>query len=210
MGPSDKAVNDSLSGRINMPEVPNLPSEQDQSQLRTERQASSIPLAAEEVPKHQDPGQQVWIYPSEQMFYNAMKRKGWQPAEQDMGTIVAIHNAVNERAWQEVLSWERLHTQECNCPKLKKFRGRPNEFSPKARLLNYLGYKMPFDRHDWIIDRCGKDVRYVIDFYRAVPTPEHPVSMHLDVRPALDSLSAAYDRLYMQARWMTSGRWRNE
>lgn len=24
---------------------------------------------------------------------------------------------------------------------------------------------MPFDRHDWIIDRCGKEVRYVIDYY---------------------------------------------
>jgi hypothetical protein len=24
---------------------------------------------------------------------------------------------------------------------------------------------MPFDRHDWIVDRCGREVRYVIDFY---------------------------------------------
>ena len=24
---------------------------------------------------------------------------------------------------------------------------------------------MPFDRHDWYVDRCGKEVRYVIDFY---------------------------------------------
>lgn len=24
---------------------------------------------------------------------------------------------------------------------------------------------MPFDRHDWTVDRCGKEVRYVIDFY---------------------------------------------
>lgn len=23
----------------------------------------------------------------------------------------------------------------------------------------------PFDRHDWIVDRCGREVRYVIDFY---------------------------------------------
>lgn len=41
------------------------------------------------------PGQrkQVWVYPSEQMFYNAMKRKGWTPSEDDMAAVVAIHNA---------------------------------------------------------------------------------------------------------------------
>lgn len=37
--------------------------------------------------------------------------------------------------------------------------GRPNQLSPKARLLNLLGYKLPFDRHDWVVDRCGRDVR---------------------------------------------------
>jgi len=26
-------------------------------------------------------------------------------------------------------------------------------------------YPEPFDRHDWIVDRCGKEVRYVIDYY---------------------------------------------
>lgn len=31
-----------------------------------------------------------------QMFYNAMKRKGWKPDEDDMNVIVAIHNAVCE------------------------------------------------------------------------------------------------------------------
>ena len=44
------------------------------------------------------------MYPSEQMFYNAMKRKGWKPSEGDMKTVVSIHNAVNERAWSEVRS----------------------------------------------------------------------------------------------------------
>ena len=23
----------------------------------------------------------------------------------------------------------------------------------------------PFDRHDWTVDRCGKEVRYIIDYY---------------------------------------------
>eukprot|EP00955_Chlamydomonas_euryale_P068665 360194-Chlamydomonas_euryale.AAC.10 len=46
----------------------------------------------------------------------------------------------------------------CDAPKLKRFRGRPAEYSPKARLLNTLGFALPFDRHDWIVDRCGKEV----------------------------------------------------
>lgn len=45
-------------------------------------------------------------------------------------------------------------------PRLKKFMGRPQEYSPKARLLNFLGYKLPFDRHDWVVDRCGREVRF--------------------------------------------------
>ncbi len=37
--------------------------------------------------------------------------------------------------------------------------------TPKARWNTLLGYTAPFDRHDWVIDRCGKEVEYVIDFY---------------------------------------------
>lgn len=28
-----------------------------------------------------------------------------------------------------------------------------------------MGNEMPFDRHDWFINRCGREIRYVIDFY---------------------------------------------
>lgn len=48
-----------------------------------------------------------WIYPSEQMFFNAMRRKNYNPQETDMRTIVPIHNAVNERAWKEIKQWEK-------------------------------------------------------------------------------------------------------
>src|SRR5207253_2915921 len=50
-----------------------------------------------------------WVYPSEQMFFNAMKRKNWDPNAKDMRIIVPIHNAVNEKAWKEILKWEKLH-----------------------------------------------------------------------------------------------------
>lgn len=175
--------------------------------LPTERVVSSIPCGAEDLPPHQNSGGQgQWVYPSEQMFFQAMKRKGWPAAENDMKSIVQIHNGVNERAWNQILRYEALHT---GCfPKLKKFMGRPQDYSPKARLLNFLGYKLPFDRHDWIVDRCGQEVRYVIDFYNAAPLPDMPVAMHLDARPAIDSIGALYDRLRLQFRWMSEGSWR--
>jgi hypothetical protein len=37
--------------------------------------------------------------------------------------------------------------------------------SPLARLQSWMGGQLPFDRHDWYLDRCGEEVRYVIDFY---------------------------------------------
>jgi len=74
-------------------------------------------------------------------------------------------------------------------------------------ILILQGYKLPFDRHDWVIDRCGTHVRYVIDFYSGTPQPGRAASMHLDVRPALDSPGAAWDRLRMQWQWALSGRW---
>ena len=178
--------------------------------LGTSRARSSIPMSPRTaVPEHQARREgETWTYPSEKMFHDAMARKGWKPDPRDMARVVAIHNAVNERAWAHVMAWERRHCDSCPDPKLLKFRGRPRDFSPKARLLNFLGYALPFDRHDWVVDRCGEEVRYVIDFYNAVPYGgAAPVAMHLDVRPALDSPSAAWDRLVVQFGWILSGEW---
>ena len=75
--------------------------------LPTDRAVSSIPKA-DFNPAHQDPTSQTWQYPSPQMFYNAMQRKGWKPQEDDMPLVVKIHNTVNERTWSQVMEWERL------------------------------------------------------------------------------------------------------
>ena len=53
-------------------------------------------------------------------------------------------------------------------PTLVRFKGRPGDLSPKARLMSMVGYSKPFDRHDWIVRRAnGEERRYVIDYYRA-------------------------------------------
>jgi cytochrome c heme-lyase len=65
----------------------------------------------------------------------------------------------------QVSRWEALHRDECACPTLLRFLGRPDTLSPAARMRSWLGGPLPFDRHDWYVDRCGSEVRYVIDFY---------------------------------------------
>ena len=74
--------------------------------------------------------------------------------------------------------------------------GKPSTLSPKARLMTWFGVEKPFDRHDWVVDRCGQEVRYVIDYYSGYDEPDAPV-FHVDVRPALDSPSAFVDRARM-------------
>lgn len=169
--------------------------------LSTDRVKSTIPKVTK------DGAPETWTYPSEQMFWNAMLRKGWRwkdddMAPEDMTNIISIHNANNEQAWQEVLKWEAFHCRECpEGPRLMKFGGKAKEFSPRARMRSWLGYELPFDRHDWIVDRCGKHVRYIIDYYDggAVDPDTYQFTI-LDVRPAFDSVGAVWDR--MKAAWM--------
>lgn len=59
-----------------------------------------------------DPRTGNWVYPSEKMFFDAMKRKGHDTRANDMKTVVPIHNAVNERAWKEIREWERPYASE--------------------------------------------------------------------------------------------------
>ncbi|KAI9915497.1 hypothetical protein PsorP6_008509 [Peronosclerospora sorghi] len=166
--------------------------------LSQARAVSSIPKG-DFTPEHQSgTNADKWEYPSEAMYFQAMKRKGWAPNAEQMKTIVAIHNAVNEKSWQEVLKWESFHS--ANEPvRLKRFMGKPTEYSPKARIMNMLGWSvLPFDRHDWIVDRDRKEVRYVIDFYSGQPEADRPLSVYLDVRPALDSVEGFVDRVRWQ------------
>ncbi|XP_035769939.1 cytochrome c-type heme lyase [Neolamprologus brichardi] len=155
------------------------------------------------IPRHDT--EKNWVYPSEQMFWNAMLRKGWRWRDDDlskgdMTNIIKIHNQNNEQAWQEILKWEALHAQECPCgPTLRRFGGKAKEYSPRARLRHWMGYELPFDRHDWIVDRCGKEVRYVIDYYDGEINKDTYQFSTLDVRPAFDSLEAVWDR--MKVAW---------
>ncbi|GAA5907221.1 hypothetical protein JCM6882_008394 [Rhodosporidiobolus microsporus] len=135
------------------------------------------------------PSESNWVYPSPASFYTALQRKDRNPSARDMEIVVPIHNAVNERVWEQVLEWERqamgLKPGEEVTSKLVSFVGRPQDVSPRARWKSIIGYTAPFDRHDWLVDRpvaapspssssstpspseapSSIRVRYVIDFY---------------------------------------------
>lgn len=157
-----------------------------------------------------------WIYPSERQFFEALMRKGNTPnsvgSASELATTVAsiipIHNAVNERAWQQILDWEKKApssdpgSKKCGGPKLYSFRGLGAEseyLSPRARMNSFMGYQLPFDRHDWVVERCdGERIEYVIDFYQgksaggskgglAANSGPGKLSFYLDVRPKLSS-----------------------
>ncbi|KAL4927183.1 cytochrome c1 heme lyase CYT2 [Aspergillus undulatus] len=184
---------------------------------------SSSPIASHGVPSNaesetgHDKASGNWIYPSERQFFEALMRKGNAPnsvgSTSELATTVAsiipIHNAVNERAWQQILEWEKSApssdpgSKKCGGPKLYSFRGLGSEsefLSPRARMNNLLGYQLPFDRHDWVVERCGGErIEYVIDFYQGksisgsngngltANAGSGKLSFYLDVRPKLNS-----------------------
>ncbi|KAH0551575.1 Cytochrome c1 heme lyase [Trichoglossum hirsutum] len=197
--------------------------------LPTERSVSSIPKGSANEEGN-------WEYPSPQQMYNAMLRKGYTDTPVDaVESMVAVHNFLNEGAWNEIVEWERRFGrglssawQECcrgednsnasttsppaaTQPRLLRFMGRPKDMTPKATMLQLLGWVYPtrfggpppFDRHDWFVQRqfpdgSQREVRYVIDYYSGPPEPTGEPVFYLDVRPAVDSPVAAVERMM---RW---------
>lgn len=199
----------------------NIATADQEAPLPLERELSTIPKG--------DGSGAVWEYPSPQQMYNAMLRKGYNDTPTDaVESMVAVHNFLNEGAWAEILEWERrfgvglakgfresiqkgetgtMHSyaqgtswqDDSPAPQLVKFMGRPGELTPRARMLQVMGWAFPkafgtdppFDRHDWFVRRTlpngtTREVRYVIDYYSGPPEPTGEPVFYLDVRPALD------------------------
>ncbi|KAK5107805.1 Cytochrome c1 heme lyase [Meristemomyces frigidus] len=206
----------------------------------TDTQSVALPLEREASTIPRGDGTGTWEYPSPQQMYNAMLRKGYTdtPAEH-VESMVSVHNFLNEGAWEEIRGWEQRFSrgllagwetckrgeegawmetvrrarrgEEFEEPSLVRFMGRPNEPTPKARMLGYMAWlypsqfpnNPPFDRHDWYVRRQqpggqSREVRYVIDYYSGPPEPTGEPVFFLDVRPAVDGPTAACERVM---RW---------
>ncbi|KAF4122729.1 cytochrome c heme-lyase [Geosmithia morbida] len=216
----------------------------DLSQKPAENQEFALPTEREESTIPKGEGQGTWEYPSPQQMYNALLRKGY--ADTDITAVesmVSVHNFLNEGAWAEILGWEqrfarglykgwelcrrgeehadeelerRWEELEPTTPSLIRFQGRPKDLTPKATMLQVLGWiypsrfgtDLPFDRHDWFVSRTvngkQKEIRYVIDYYEGEPEPTGEPVFYLDVRPAATPLGAA-ERII---RWSTDVWWK--
>ncbi|KAH1487197.1 hypothetical protein LV164_008271 [Aspergillus fumigatus] len=200
--------------------------------LPVEREPSSIPRGDAD-------GNWEYPSP-QQMYNAMLRKGYTDTPQDAVEAMVAVHNFLNEGAWAEIVGWERLFAkglgqawEKCRkgeqgiareamkqemtgnvdpaCePRLLRFKGRPQELTPKAQILQALGWlypakfgtNPPFDRHDWFVLRQTpsgpKEVRYVIDYYSGPPEPTGEPVFYLDIRPALDSPTAAIERLM---RW---------
>ncbi|CEM02166.1 unnamed protein product [Vitrella brassicaformis CCMP3155] len=176
-----------IDPRNMMPVIPNKPTSADSDVLlSTSREHSTIPKTGSD---------EVWVYPSPQQFYNALLRKDKDPEADHMDATVYVHNWVNEQTWKGIMKWEEMHNKECPNPTLTRFVGKSDDLSLRARynsLFTHLG--RPFDRHDWFVDRCGEQVRYIIDYYDD-QTLDDDIQVTIDTRPAPDSLSNIWDRI---------------
>jgi len=152
-----------------------------------------------------------WKWNDEDIDQNTMdqmikQREDVDQNDQNIMNQIKHHNFDHESAWEEIMKWESRHANKedgSTDSKMHSSECKATEYSPKARFGALIGFKPPFDRHDCVIDRDGKEVRYVVDYYHD-KDPSNPDAAKIDVRPALDSLDAFQDR--MKFAW---GRWSN-
>ena len=138
------------------------------SQERAEGQRVNLPLERETSTIPKGTGDGTWEYPSPQQMYNALLRKGYHDTDATaVESMVSIHNFLNEGAWGEILEWERrfgkglargwqisrrgeanaLNTRDIEGeevrPSLIRFQGRPKDMTPKATMLQVMGWIYP-------------------------------------------------------------------
>lgn len=161
--------------------------------LSEERITSSIPRGETRAEGH-------WVYPSPAMLHAALAARGKRVDAHALPLLVDIHNAVNEQTWVRIVRLEKTLFPGAH-PRLVSFVGRPGALSPRA-LANWAlrGCVLPFDRHDWAVQRPdGSVARYVIDYYAG----RGDAAVHIDARPAIDRPADVLHRvrLFLHSLW---------
>lgn len=145
----------------------------DISQERAPSQTYNLPTSREESTIPRGDGSGTWEYPSPQQMYNALLRKGYQDTDiTAVESMVSVHNFLNEGAWAEIMEHEKRFAgglrkgyQLCSAgehnfdkmakkygyekevdelaPSLVRFQGRPQDMTPKAAMVQVLGWLYP-------------------------------------------------------------------
>lgn len=145
----------------------------DLSQDRATNQTVNLPIDREPSTIPKGTGDGNWEYPSPQQMYNALLRKGYTDTDATaVESMVSVHNFLNEGAWAEIVEWERrfggglkkgwdmckrgeegsmagagleagANEEQVSQPKLIRFMGRPKEMTPKAAMIQVMGYIYP-------------------------------------------------------------------
>ena len=143
----------------------------DLSQERAPEQTVALPTDREPSTIPKGSGDGNWEYPSPQQMYNALLRKGYTDTDVTaVESMVSVHNFLNEGAWAEIVEWERrfgrglgkgwelckrgeedsmaganigANEEEVVQPKLLRFMGRPKEMTPKAAMIQVMGWIYP-------------------------------------------------------------------
>lgn len=142
----------------------------DLSQKPAPNQTFALPTSREESTIPRGSGDGNWEYPSPQQMYNALLRKGYTDTDiTAVEGMVSVHNFLNEGAWDEIKGWEQRFSrglmkgyQICKRgeahvpeeldrhwdgietePSLLRFQGRPKDLTPKASMLQVLGWIYP-------------------------------------------------------------------
>lgn len=142
----------------------------DLSQKPAADQTYNLPTSREESTIPRGSGDGNWEYPSPQQMYNALLRKGYTDTDVTaVESMVSVHNFLNEGAWDEIVGWEQRFARglykgyqickrgEAHVPEeldrhwdgkdteptLIRFQGRPKDMTPKATMLQVLGWIYP-------------------------------------------------------------------
>merc|ERR1712129_170564 len=135
-----------------------------------------------------------WLNPSANQLYRSLARKDKAIEHEDSLSVAAVHAIVTQQTWDGIMVYENLHSKQCPTPKLARFEGKDGIYSPKARMFHYfMGLPWPYDRHDWTVDRCGKEVEYVIDYYAIPVTTEKNKQFVEESESKKESESELYD-----------------
>ena len=128
--------------------------------------------------------------------HDYLRTTGQKLSDDEMRVIAA--GIAFRGAWAGIADWEDLHRSDCPETYFVKLLQNPGP-SWKARVAAALGWPTPFDRHDYLVDRCGTLHRYIVDFYA-----QGAHDFTVDARPAVNGGAGLFDRavrMPLQLMW---------